>query len=105
MRTHTAWVNFRRYESLFARVRSTNPARDTSHRCCCKGQHQRRLVSRAGLAGGGAPKTTFMPTAVGLRLRVNIKGRWYDTSDSGRPPPEVSTKVAALRFRGFLDFN
>jgi hypothetical protein len=44
------------------------------------GQHLKSLVLRAGLAGGGAPKVTFMPTAVGLLLRGNIKGRWYKSA-------------------------
>jgi hypothetical protein len=35
------------------------------------------LGSRAGLAGGGAPKMNLIPTAVGLLWQVNIKGRWY----------------------------
>jgi len=40
---------------------------------------------RAGLVGGGAPKMTLTPTAVGLLLQVNVKGRWYNSEVRRHP--------------------
>ena len=45
MLTHEEWVNGGRYESLFARGRPTNPARDTNRRNGWNGQPLRQLVS------------------------------------------------------------
>jgi hypothetical protein len=38
----------------------------------------RRLVSRAGLAGGGAPKMTHARPPLTHASWVNIKAGWYD---------------------------